>query len=321
MLARERGCGGPGYRDSMRARGQLRRLWIVAAGLAALVLPGASDGSSGSRDAAWTPPRVTMITDSVGGALYPGSLELETLAHGLDFRLEDAPCRKLVSPGCPSDEGVPPSVLDTIAKLGPELGKLVVVDVGYNDVAEGYDASLDAVMQALRATGVQRVVWVTLRESQAPWPEINTQIRAAATRWPQLTVADWAPAAANHPDWFRDNAHMTGAGAAAFASFLRPVVMDVCGAACVTPTATVVLLAPTVRGHHATLRWRGDAHARSYDVGVRRRGGPWRTVAKAFAKRSIRVDGVPGTAMQARVRARDADGVPGPWSDARSFRL
>ena len=305
----------------MRARGQLRRLWVVAAGLAALVLPGASDGSSGSRDAAWTPPRVTMITDSVGGALYPGSLERETLAHGLDFRLEDAPCRKLVSSGCPSDEGVPPSVLDTIAKLGPGLGQLVVVDVGYNDFAEGYDAGLDAVMQALRGTGVQRVVWVTLRESQAPWPEINAQIRAAAARWPQLTVADWAPAAANHPDWFRDNAHMTAAGAAAFASFLRPVILDACGAACVAPAATAVLLAPTVRSHRATLRWRGNAHAKTYDVGVRRAGGPWRTLARALGARSLRVEGVPGTRMQARVRARDADGVAGPWSAARSFRL
>ena len=131
-------------------------------------------GAPARADAARTPPRVTMITDSVGGALYPGSLELETLAHGLDFRLEDAPCRKLVSPGCPSNDGVPPSVLDTIAKLGPELGQLVVVDVGYNDFAEGYDAGPGCRHAgAVLEHGVTRVVWVTLRESQAPWPEIN----------------------------------------------------------------------------------------------------------------------------------------------------
>ena len=53
---------------------------------------------------------------------------------------------------------------------------------------------------------------MTLRESQSPWPEINGQIRGAATRWPQLTVADWAPVAAAHPAWFSDNAHMTGPG-------------------------------------------------------------------------------------------------------------
>jgi hypothetical protein len=57
------------------------------------------------------------------------------------------------------------------------------------------------------------------------------------------------------------------------------------------------------------------------DVGVRRLGGPWRTLAKAVGEKSMRVDGVPRTQMQARVRARDTDGVPGPWSDPRSFRL
>lgn len=262
-----------------------------------------------------------MITDSVGGALYAGSAERETLARGLDFRLEDAACRKLVAPGCSSNEGAPPSVLETIAMLGPELGQLVVVDVGYNDYAEGYDAGLDSVMMALLDHGVTHVVWVTLRESQAPWPEINRQIRAASARWPQLTVSDWAPAAATHPEWFQDNAHMTGAGAAALATFLRPVVIEVCGAPCVAPAAIAVLLAPTVRSHGATLRWRGSANAKTYDVGVRRLGSPWRTLAKALANKSLRVDGVPGTPMQARVRARDAEGVPGPWSGARSFRL
>ena len=306
----------------MARRAEVHGLWVLAAGLAALALPGVSDGGgSGSGEASPERARVTMVTDSVGGALYAGSTERETLARGLDLRLEDAPCRKLVSPGCPSNEGVPPSVLETIASAGPELGQLVIVDVGYNDVAEGYDAGLDAVMRAALGQGVRRVVWVTLRESQAPWPEINRQIRAAAGRWPQLTVADWAPLAATHPEWFQDNAHMTGAGASAFAAFLRPVVMDACGPPCVPPAATAVLLAPTVRSHRATLRWRGDAHARTYDVGVRRRGGAWRTLAKALARTSIRVDGVPGTAMQARVRARDADGVPGPWSSPRSFRL
>ena len=56
-----------------------------------------------------------------------------------------------------STDGVPPSVLETIGQLGPELGQLVVVDVGYNDFAEGYDAGLDAVMAALPATGVDSV--------------------------------------------------------------------------------------------------------------------------------------------------------------------
>ena len=56
----------------------------------------------------------------------------------------------------------------------------------------------------------------------------------------------------------------------------------------------------------ATLRWRGNTHAKTYDVGVRRAGGPWRTLARALGSRSLRVEGIPGTRTQARVRARDA---------------
>jgi hypothetical protein len=314
-------AGGRGYRDRMRARAQVRGLWVVAAGLAALVLPGAPDAGTTSGEAVWTPPRVTMITDSVGGALYPGSIEEKTLARGLDLRIEIGACRKLVSPGCPSTTGVAESVLDTIAQLNAELGQLVVLYVGYNDSAEGYDQGLDSVMRELAAAGVRRVVCVTLRESQSPWPEINRQIRVAPARWPQLTVADWAPVAAPHPEWFQDNAHMTGAGALAFATWLHPLLVDACGPACVAPAATAQLLAPTVRVHVATLRWRGNEQAKSFDVGVRRLGGPWRTLAKAVGGKSLRVDGVPGTQMQARVRARDGNGVPGPWSAPRSFRL
>ena len=304
----------------MRARAHAGSPWVVAAGLAFLVLPGAPEAGVASSDAGWTPPRVTMITDSVGSALYPGSIEEDTLARGLDLRIESAPCRKLASPGCASQD-VPPSAVDTIAQLRGALGKLVIVYVGYNDVAEGYDEALDAVMRELAAAGVPRVVWVTLRESQSPWPEINREIRAAPARWPQLTVADWAPVAAPHPEWFQDNAHMTGAGALAFATWLHPLLLDACGAPCIAPAATAQLLAPTVRAHQATLRWRGNELAKSFDVGVRRLGGPWRTLAKAVTRKSLRVEGIPGTQMQARIRARDGDGVPGPWSAPRSFRL
>ena len=79
-----------------------------------------------------------------------------------------------------------------MAALGQELGDLVVVDVGYNDLAQGYAEGLDTVMAALVGAGVERVIWVTLSESQSTWVEINDQIRAAPARWPQLVVADWA---------------------------------------------------------------------------------------------------------------------------------
>lgn len=267
------------------------------------------------------PPRVTLITDSVGGVLFWVTAARDELGRGLDFHLETKTCRKLVSAGCYSYGEVPPSVLETVQTLGHDLGYLVVVDVGYNDFAEDYDKGLDAVMGALAAAGVERVVWVTLHEGQGTWAEINAQIRAARARWPQLTVADWAPVSAGEPSWFVDAAHMNDVGATGFVHFLRPVVLDACGAACVPPEATATMLVPAVRAHQATLRWSGNSFATAYDVGVRREGGAWRTVATQLKAMSFRVHGVPGAKMQARIRARDVDGIAGRWSEPRPFRL
>ncbi len=293
----------------------------LIAATAALGLPGAAAPShAGSLEA--YPPRVTMITDSVGGALFWVARARQELAKGLDFKLETKSCRKLVSPGCFAYEEVPPSALETVEKLGPELGFLVIVNVGYNDIADGYGAGIDAVARALTKAGVTRIVWVTLREWQPNWVAINNEIRAAANRWPELTVAEWAPVAAGEPSWFVDGAHMNELGAMGFARFLRPIVLQVCGAACVPPAPMATMLAPVVVRHHrAMLRWTGDEYAMTFDVGVQRQGGAWRTVASRIEQTSFGVQGVPGSRLRARVRARDADGTPGAWSQPSPFRL
>lgn len=182
------------------------------------------------------PQRATVITDSVGGALYWERTANDILSPRLDLRMETRTCRKLAVPGCPADgDPSPESALATIERLGPQLGPTVAIDVGYNDFADDYANGIDPVMRALVAAGVQHVVWVTLAERQGTWAEINASIRAAATRWPQITVADWAPLAAAHPEWFLDNAHMNTDGARALAVFLRPFLLQACGAPCDPP--------------------------------------------------------------------------------------
>ena len=268
-----------------------------------------------------SPPRVTMITDSVGGVLFWAAPERAKLAGGLDFRLETKACRKLVSVGCYAYDEVPPSALETIEKLGPELGDLVIVYVGYNDLSWGYAEGLDRVMSSLLAVGVKRVVWVTLHESQVTWAEINDQIRAAPARWPQLVVADWAPVAAGEPSWFVDGAHMNELGAEGFVGFLRPLLLAACGNTCIPPEATATMLKPVVHAGRATLRWRGNSVARTYDIALRRAGGAWRVAAAHLAVTTYRVRGVPGARLQARVRAYGDSNVPGAWSQTQALRL
>lgn len=184
--------------------------------LVAVCAPAASAGE---------PVRVTMLSDSVGAALLWDPGPFADFSAGLDVRGDAYGCRKLVVPGCPSEAGgSPPSALDMINAYGTDLGPVVVMDVGYNDAPDTYAAALDTVMKALLANGVQRVVWVTLNESEGVWKENNDVIRAAAARWPQLTVADWG-AVPSDPAWFKDTVHYNHDGAVAFGTFLRPIVL------------------------------------------------------------------------------------------------
>ena len=269
-------------------------------------------------------PRVTLITDSVGGVLFWAADARAELAQGLDLRLETKTCRKLIAVGCYAYGETPPSALETIQTLGAELGPLVVIDVGYNDRPDEYAEALDTVMRALLDAGVKQVIWVTLEETEDVWVENNAIIRAAPKRWPQLVVADWAPVAAANPSWFADLAHMNGEGAFGFARFLRPIILTTCGLPCVPPppaTALARMLPPTVGARFAVIRWQGNEVATTYDLAVESRRGPWRTLASRLGTTTYRLRGRPGEHLQVRVRARNEADQPGPWSTARKVRF
>jgi hypothetical protein len=155
------------------------------------------------------------------------------LSRGIDLQLEIATCRKLVDQGCAYQGGRPPSALDAIRTRKASLGQVVVVNVGYNDLAAGYADGIDRVMRALQARQVERVVWVTLRSDQRPsYPGIDDAIRSAVKRWPSLVVADWDAVSAGHEEWFSDGIHLSDTGGEVFARFLRPIVLEACGASC-----------------------------------------------------------------------------------------
>jgi hypothetical protein len=220
------------------------------------------------------PQHVTVITDSAGGALSWEKTAHDILAARLDLDVETEICRRLVAPGCVDPQ--PESALATIQRLGPALGPTVVIDVGYNDVAAEYAAGIDPVVHALADAGVQHVIWVTLAEHQQTWVDINDSIRAAAARWPQLVVADWAPVAAANPQWFVDEAHLDSAGARALAVFVRPYVLRACGPPC-DPPQVFCGLARTVNGFDAVQAEVVDCAAARATIAAIERGdrGDW----------------------------------------------
>jgi hypothetical protein len=78
---------------------------------------------------------------------------------------------------------------------------------------------LNTLLSALQ--GEQRVVLVTVREPRFWQDTVNAEIRAAATRWPNVQIADWYAASNAHPEWFAsDGIHTGSQGGAVYAGLV-----------------------------------------------------------------------------------------------------
>ena len=199
-------------------------------------------------------PRVTMFGDSVAESLAYVPEARQFLGERLDLQLHLASCRRLASPSCWYMGERPPTVLDIVQSSSlAQLGKIVVVDVGYNEPAVNYEGNMSVVAAALMNRGVEHVIWVTMREENDDYRQINRTIRAHAPRWPQVRIADWE-GASRGKDWFNiDGLHLNAAGALGLATLLRPYVLAACAAACEsasspTEEAPRNLRAPVLRG-------------------------------------------------------------------------
>lgn len=174
-----------------------------------------------------TKTRVTVIGDSVTASFNYVAAARRYLGKGLDLRSDAVVCRRLVATSCPFQGTTPPTALDVVTAEGRRLGPVVVISVGYNDWVAVYD--VDRVMRALRAAGVQTVIWVTLREvgSYASiYAQTNARIRSADRRWrSSMVVADWNAYSRGKPWFGEDGLHLSAIGAMRLARFLRPLVL------------------------------------------------------------------------------------------------
>lgn len=220
------------------------RAVIAACALAGFLLLGLQAGGAATSAS----PRVTIFGDSVPDSLEYTRDARALLSEGLDMRFEVTSCRRLASPGCPYQGRRPESVLD-IVQFSPlfTLGKVVVVDVGYNEPAVNYEAGMSQVAIALVKLGVEHVLWVTMREQTDNYRQINDVIRTQARRWPQVQIVDWE-AASRGQDWFQpDGLHLNGDGAMGLAKLLRANILAACGADCQSATSVTAQLPRNVR--------------------------------------------------------------------------
>ena len=209
----------------VRRQPELRAVVALAAAVLLAALLGAT--SATAKPSAPAKTRVTVIGDSITASFSYVAGARRYLGKGLDLRTDALVCRRLVAASCAFQGTTPATALQVVGAQGHALGSVVVINVGYNDWAAVYD--VDRVMKALKAVGVQHVVWVTLREAgtnASIYAQSNARIRSAGKRYRRsLVIADWNAYSRGRP-WFReDGLHLTTSGAFGLARLLRPLVV------------------------------------------------------------------------------------------------
>ena len=192
--------------------------------LAALIVVAVAVALAAGPASAASKPRVTVIGDSVQASFTFVPAATARLRKGLNLKLDAVVCRRLVAASCTYNGVKPKTALQAIkSSTRARLGKVVVINVGYNDDARVYN--VNAVMKSLRAQGVRKVVWVTLHDPGSRYAGNNAAIRKAAKRWKGLTIADWRAVSAGRP-WFRsDGIHPSPAGAMSLSGLIRQKVL------------------------------------------------------------------------------------------------
>ena len=193
-----------------------RSCWLAAACLGLVLLGAATTAHASAR------PHVTVIGDSIMTGVLWHAKPMAILGQGIDLLMEVGVCRRIEGVSCPYEGAEVPTLVDLVPQLQPDIGKTVIVEMGYNEPAGGFAQKIDDAMHVLVQAGVSRVLWVNMREAEGQYSAMNAELLAAATRYPQLTVIDWNTYAAGHPEWFQnDGLHLLESGGGGLATLLH----------------------------------------------------------------------------------------------------
>jgi hypothetical protein len=168
---------------------------LLAAGLiASEAVPAAASPWPG-------PEHVIVYGDSV---VYGGRYEIAAKLAGAGW-----------APSMVSYPGVDVGQISHNIMSDPNMSRVVVLGVGYTYFWKPLILrhQIDQMLYALSARGVQRVIWLNVRENRAERRDVNNAIEAAARRWPRIDVADWNTFSRGHDAAFeRDGYHLLAAG-------------------------------------------------------------------------------------------------------------
>jgi hypothetical protein len=255
-----------------------RRLSAAAVALLATV---ASTGlSSGGARAASPGPRVSVISDSILTAVTWSTGPAQALlTDGLDMQIDAGVCRRLNGESCEFNGGKVPTTLSVINRWITQLGSIVVIVDGYNDIPANFAGDVELTLDTLRDHNVQHVLWVDLRESRPEFAAKNAVLFAAAKQHPELRVLDWNSFSARHTEWYQtDSIHLVPAGGIAIAGWIRQAIADTISP---PPPPRSTLTAPALQKLRGRVGVRFDRRLRAGTATAPLR---WRTTSRALRK-------------------------------------
>jgi hypothetical protein len=193
--------------------------------LASLALPALFQAAPGAASPA---PRVTVISDSILTAVtWSNAPAQAALSDGLDLQIDAGVCRRLNGQSCEFNGSYVPTTLSVINTWMTQLGSIVVIVDGYNDLPDHFAGDVELTLDTLRDHGVQHVLWVNLHDVKPEYAAKDAVLAAAAQRHPELRVLDWNSYAAAHPEWFQtDFIHLRPDGGTAIASWIHQAIAD-----------------------------------------------------------------------------------------------
>jgi hypothetical protein len=248
--------------------------------LAALALPALFQADPG---AASPTPRVSVISDSILTAVtWADGPAQADLSGGLDLQIDAGVCRRLNGESCEFNGTHVPTTLDVINSWANQLGSIVVIVDGYNDLPDHFAGDVELTLDTLRDHGVQHVLWVNLHAVQPEYAAKNAVLVAAAKRHPELRVLDWNGYAADHPEWFQtDFIHLRPAGGVAIATWIHQAIADTLSPPPPPPPAPATAMVIPVRTMVARAGVRFDRYLRAGGGTAPLR---WRTTGAALRK-------------------------------------
>jgi hypothetical protein len=189
-------------------------------------------------------PRVLLIGDSTLLAVQ----EYDALGVflGMTPVYEAASCRALAQPSCSDDP--PPNSIDVI-NAAEGAFDVVVVMAGYDEWYTTFADSFARVVEAARAKGAKRIVWLTYPENvdyllpdERPANEslvnMNQIMRdqVATGAFPDVVIADWFHYSSVTQGWYSDDdIHLSQTGAFGVADYISRKIAAIAGAPCPMP--------------------------------------------------------------------------------------